>query len=69
MVRDHWQIIFVTLNGYPPLSKNPSPLLLTGNIKLDGIPSKIKMKNTRLFTLYFYIALCFTFHFLQLFRT
>ena len=50
MVRDHRQITFVTLNGFSPLSKkNPTLLFLTDNIKLDGIPSKIKMENTHLF--------------------
>ena len=40
------QITFVTLNGFCPLSNilPPFPLLLTDNIKMDRIPTKIKCK-------------------------
>ena len=44
--RDRRQTTFVT-NAEQILSvksKPPTPLLLTDNIKLDGIPSKIKWK-------------------------
>ena len=42
LVRDRRQIILVTLNGFCPLSKPSTPLLLTENIKLLGTPTKIK---------------------------
>ena len=42
--RDHWQITFVMLNRFCPLS-NPLPTHLPqDNIRLDGIPCKIKWK-------------------------
>ena len=37
------------LNRFCPLSNPPIPLFLMGKTKLDGIPSKIKLKNTCLF--------------------
>ena len=51
-LKDCRQITFVTLNGFCPLSKSPStPLLLTDNIKMDRIPTKIKCKTHAPFTL------------------
>ena len=40
--RDHHQISFFTLNIFS--SKKAIPLFLTDNIKMDGIPTKIKYK-------------------------
>ena len=40
--RDHRQINFVMLNRLILLRKTSHPLFLMDNIKLDGIPSKIK---------------------------
>ena len=48
LVRDFQQITFITLNRFCLLSKplptlhSPTPLFLADNIKLDGIPIKIK---------------------------
>ena len=40
--RDRRQITFVTLNGFCPLSKNPStPPVLNGQCRTDGKPTKI----------------------------
>ena len=45
LVRDHWQITFITLNRFCALiKKNPTSLFLIDNIKLDGVPTKIKWK-------------------------
>ena len=61
-LRDRWQVTFVTLNRFYPLSKNPplppppptpSPVFLTENIKLDGISTKIKWKIHACFIFYF----------------
>ena len=42
VLRDCWQIIFVTFNGFCPFKqKNPTPLFLTDNIKMDRILTKI----------------------------
>ena len=42
VLRDCWQITFVTPDGFCLLSnKNPTPLFLTDNIKTDRILSKI----------------------------
>ena len=51
--RYHWQTTFIMLNRFCLLRKTSHPLLLIGNIKLDGIPSKIKWKLHASFTLYF----------------
>ena len=40
--RDHEQITSVMLNRFSLLCKTSHPLFLMDNIKLDGIPSKIK---------------------------
>ena len=40
--RDHQQITFVMLNRFSLLRKTSHPLFLMDNIKLDGVPSKIK---------------------------
>ena len=40
--RDHWQINFVMLNIFCLLRKTSHLLFLMDNIRLDGIPSKIK---------------------------
>ena len=80
--RDHRQITFVALNRFCLLRKAFHPLFLMDNIKLDGIPSKIKRKYTLVlncissfkgtsykkfvFVLLFYIS---RYHFLQLFKT
>ena len=47
LLRDQRQITFVTLHGFCPLSihQSPHPLLLTDNIKFDGIKTKIKWKQ------------------------
>ena len=51
---------FVTFNGFWLLSKKAlTPLFLMDNIKLDGMPTKIKWKIQACFTLYFK----FTFNF------
>ena len=50
---DPRQITFVTFNGFWPLCKNPlTSLFWTDNIKLDGMPTKIKWKIQACFTLY-----------------
>ena len=46
-----WQIIFITLDRFCPLSKkkkekNHPPLFLTDNIKMDRITNPNQMKNT-----------------------
>ena len=46
------KITFVTLNGFFPFSKLPTPLFLTDNIEMDRIPTKIKWK-IHIFILYF----------------
>ena len=46
------QITYVTLYRFRLLSKTPPFLVLTGKIKMDGIPTKIKWKIHTLFTLY-----------------
>ena len=51
-----WQISFVTLNRFWPLSKTPTPLLLRDNIKMDSIV-KWGKKQTILTNLLFY-AIC-----------
>ena len=51
---DPRQITFVMLNRFWSLSKSPlTPLFLTDNIKLDGLPTKIKWKIQASFTFYF----------------
>ena len=40
--RDHRQTTLVTLNRFCLLKKTSHPLFLMDNIKLDGIPIKIK---------------------------
>ena len=51
---DLQQIVFIVIIRFCSLSKKPFiPLLLTDNIKLDGIPTKIKLKIQSCFTLYF----------------
>ena len=57
--RDHWQITFVMLDRFCLLRKTSHPLFLMDNIKLDGIPSKIKWKLHASFTLYFKSYRCF----------
>ena len=58
-LRDPQQITFIMLNRFWALSKKPntSPSLhmvfLMHNIKLDGMPTKIKLKIQACFTLYF----------------
>ena len=53
-LRDPQQITFIMLNRFWSLSKKPfTSLFLTGNIKLDGMPTKIKLKTQACFTLYF----------------
>ena len=43
-LRDCRQMAFVMLNKFCPLSKTPPPpLLLTDNIKMNGIPTKIRL--------------------------
>ena len=49
MYKETQQIAFVTLNGFCPLSNTPpphthtpSPGLITDNINMDKIPTKIK---------------------------
>ena len=45
LVRDHWQITFITLNRFCALIKRkPTSLFFIDNIKLDGVPTKIKWK-------------------------
>ena len=55
--RDSQQISFIITFGFCSLSKKSkkpfTPLLLTDNIKLDGLPTKIKLKIQGCFTLYF----------------
>ena len=42
VLRDCWQIIFVTFNGFCPFKqKKPHPLFLTDNIKMNRILTKI----------------------------
>ena len=49
IIRDCQQITFVTLNRLCPLNqKQPPPLFLTENIKMDRIPTKV-IANTCLF--------------------
>ena len=58
-LRDPQQITFIMLNRFWALSKKPnippSPhmVFLMHNIKLDGMPTKIKLKIQACFTLYF----------------
>ena len=58
-LRDPQQITFIMLNRFWALSKksntSPSPhmVFLMHNIKLDGMPTKIKLKIQACFTLYF----------------
>ena len=43
IIRNRQQINFVTLNRFCLLRKTSHPLFLMDNIKLGGIPSKIKL--------------------------
>ena len=53
-LRDPQQITFIMLNRSWLLSKKPFTLLfLTDNIKLNGMPAKVKLKIQACFTLYF----------------
>ena len=53
-LRDHQQVGFIMLNKFWSLTKKPFTLLfLTDNIKLDGMPARIKLKIQACFTLYF----------------
>ena len=53
-LRDPQQITFIMVNRFWPLSKKPfTHLFVTDNIKLDGMPTKIKLKIQACFTLYF----------------
>ena len=53
-LRDPQQITFIMLHRSWLLSKKPfTPLFLTDNIKLNGMPTKIKLKIQACFTLYF----------------
>ena len=52
--RDPQQIIFVMLNRFGRLSKKfLFPLFLMDNIKLDGMPTNIKLKTQAYLTLHF----------------
>ena len=51
---DPQQIVFIVIIRFCSLSKKPFiPLLLTGNVKRDVIPTKIKLEIQACFTLYF----------------
>ena len=53
-LRDPQQITFIMLNRFSLLSKTPfTSLFITDNIKVDGMPTKIKLKIQACFTLYF----------------
>ena len=53
-LRDPQQITFIMLNRFSLLSKKPfTSLFITDNIKVDGMPTKIKLKIQACFTLYF----------------
>ena len=53
-LRDPRQITFIMLGRFWSLSKKPfTSLFLTDSIKLDGIPTKIKLKIQTCFMLYF----------------
>ena len=51
LTRDHQQITFVKTSRFFLLSKTSHPLFLMDNIKLDGMPSKIKWKIHACFTI------------------
>ena len=54
VTKDHQQVGFIMLNKFWSLTKKPFTLLfLTDNIKLDGMPARIKLKIQACFTLYF----------------
>ena len=51
---DPQQITLIMLNRFWSLNKKPfTSLFLAGNIKLDGMPTKSKLKTQACFTLYF----------------
>ena len=86
VLRDCWQIIFVTFNGFCPFKqKNPTPLFLTDNIKMDRILTKIfyivfqvlkvllikicKIQSLDLLFLVVFISFYISRYFSQVFRT
>ena len=78
VLRDCWQIIFVTFNGFCPFKqKKPTPLFLTDNIKMDRILTKIfyivlQVLKTQSVDLLFVVFMSFyisRYHFSQAFRT
>ena len=81
LVRDHWQITFITFNKFCLLiEKKSTSLFLIENIQLDGVPTKIKLKiHTHLYfkykVTYFlkefttnkcFVSYCFTLAFQQI---
>ena len=50
-LRDCQQTTSITCNGFCLLKKKNHPLFLTDNIKMDRMPTKIKLKTHTLFTL------------------